>query len=649
MLPIKPDEVQRWRVEIEDAELFRNNNFGFLDGDRAEIAGENLEYFERGTAILGNFAQETSGIVGRGEIRRPHITTLNMVYTTAKNIVPTLYFRNPKILAFPKRKVDEASAPVASSLLNYYFDELDLKRTNQQIILDSYLLGMGVCKIGYATQFGMDIPDEGEKKRREKSKLDSLLEQVGVKKPKKEEEKKQNVELEETITAENPYVTWISPFDFFMDPRATSIYNAQWVGQKMVKSLDEVKKNKNFKNTDKLEGSDPEKRLVEDVPETQLDRFKTVDLFEVHYKTSDGMRILIIAKDGDNWRHLYHEKSIYEMDGFQFELLMFNKHGHRLYPVSDVDVIKPMQDRLTNTLDAILDQVDRFVPKIGINETKLTQQGEIALRNGGIGSIVKFNDNPSEAVKEIGFTQLKADLNVLTDKLMDIMALEVGLTRAQLTGLSTAQTATEAQIGQGGANVRLAARADDVSDFSNRQARKLWQVIRQFVDLDRIELITGEGAVDENGVSRFPWLQENLRPDSKQLAEAELRFDIEIGSTQKPDTSVVRKEWENFINIMSNTDVVALLQQQGTKLNIAELIRRYLSLFPEMIKDIGKILQPIQPATQGQLTPDQVQAQLANQGGGGVNQSGVRENLRRQSPATPTLRQEQIGGRSGSV
>ncbi len=636
MLPITKDEIQRWRVELDNSQDFRQKHFGSAEGTVRWGVGENIEYLERGDIAIG------TRDVGIDE--RPFHSTLNMIHTLTKNIVPSLYFRNPKILAFPKRVEDEKASPVAAALLNYYFDELGIKETNQQIILDAYVLGMGISKIGYATQFGMDIPDEGEEKRKAKSKLRLLQEAIGLKKP-KEEEKPQNVELEENITAENPYVTWVSPFDFLIDPRATAISNAQWVAHRIRKTLDEVKKNKNFKNTSKLKGQEPEEEFIKDVPSTELDKFKTIDLFEIHYKTPKGINILILAKEGDRSEFLYHDKSIYKMDGFQFEILYFNKHGHKLYAKSDVDIVKPLQDRLTLTFDSILDQVDSFVSKILVDDTNLTAAGRLALRDGNLGAIVDCNKNPNEVVKELSLVQLKGDMLNLVNQIVDIMTLESGLTRAQLTGLTTAETATEAQIGQAGSNIRLFARADAVQDFSNRQSRKLWQVIRQFVDLDEIQLITGEQATDEQGVPRFTWLKD---ADSDAIAKAELRFQIEVGSTQKPDVAVVRKEFENFINILARTDVIALLQQQGTKVDLGELIRLHLKQFPEMIKDIGRIIKPIQTGAQGALSQEQVQAQLGVAPAGDTTLGQVGAISNQQTPS-PTSMQEQIGGEAGQI
>ena len=251
-------------------------------------------------------------------------------------------------------------------------------------------------------------------------------------------------------------------------------------------------------------------------------------------------------------------------------------------------------------------------------------------------------------MRETKFTQVKADLVNLINQVIDMIILESGLTRAQLTGVTRAETATEAQIGQGGANIRLYARGEAVADYSNRQARKLWQVIRQFVDLEKTQLITGEEAIDEQGVPRFKWMDEM---NSEELAKAELRFQIEVGSSQKPDLSVIRKQFENFINLTARTDVVALLQQQGSNLFVAELMRLYLKLYPEMIKDIGRIIKPTgPPGTPGQLSPDQMQAQLAGlTPGGGPGQAGQRENLRTAPVETPTRMAEQVGGEAGAV
>jgi hypothetical protein len=61
--------------------------------------------------------------------------------------------------------------------------------------------------------------------------------------------------------------------------------------------------------------------VTREIPDTQIDDFKTIDLYEIHYKQDDGYYLLVLAKDGEAFKALRHEKSIYKMDGFQYEIL----------------------------------------------------------------------------------------------------------------------------------------------------------------------------------------------------------------------------------------------------------------------------------------------------------------------------------------
>ena len=608
MIKISPEEISKWRAEITNGEKFRDDNLGEYKYSQFTKAGENIDYFESG--ISGR-------LIGDYNLKEAY-ATINIVYAIVKNIIPTLYWKNPYITVIPKRKEDEDSAPYAGAILNYFNEELDIKSVNRQIIFDAYVIGEGVCKLGYATQFGSDIPDEDLEKRREKEKKTGLIEKIelslGLRKKKKEEEpEKQFIELNEYVKSENPYVIWVNPFDFVIDPSANSIYTARWVAQKITKILKEVKENENYSNTQSLKGSDVPETLSKEVPETQIENFKTIDLYEIHYKTDEGIKILTLAKDGEEYRPLRHEKSIHNMDGFQFEILTFNKHNHKLYAKSDIDIIKGLQDRISTTFDSILEQIDKYVPKIFVDETAMTEQGKRALRDGDVGSICYTNKDPNSVVKEANFTQLKADLAIFIDKILEIIMLETGLTKAQLMGMSQAQTATEAQIAQGGQNQRLSDKFDMVADFANKQSRKLWQVIQQFVDLEEIQLITGDQGIDEvTGMPKFSWIPDITSEMAEKLSKGEYRFRIEVGAMEKPDLPILRSQIERMAGLLQQEGVLLAFQMQGYKINIAEIFKRYLMLYPYVFPDIGKIIQPITPKTQGLLP-------MGVPGGGQIN------------------------------
>lgn len=604
-------DVEKWRVEVEMAEKFRVEQFGEYSHKEISKAGYNIEYFEKGY----------SGLTYQESLEEHVITTLNLFHAIPKNIVPSLFFKNPKILAMPKKIESEKSSSIAGETLNYYYREIDAETVNNKMIWDAYVLGYGVCKIGYATKFGMDVKDEKKKKP-----IDKFLETIGVKK----EEEKTNPEINLNIVSESPYVRYVSPFNFGKDPRATCLDDCMYVYEKFQKTVKQMKDNPKYKNTSKLRGVELESNNLSDVSETEIEDFRVVDLYEIHYRSDDGFYLLVISKDTEEWREHYHEKTIYQIKGWQYEELNFNKHGHKLYPISDMTKIRSLQDRFTTTVDAILEQVDRFVPKIAYDSNGVTDQGRMAFESGNIGALVECTKNPREVFQEISLTQVKGDLKALSDELINLITIQTGLTRAQLTGVSDTGTATEAQIAQGGQTLRLSDMSNEVNKCLKKQITKLWDVITQFVDLEQLELINGISGIDQNtGLPKYNWLV--VDPNTAEsMRNGHYDFELEVGSTQKPDLISIRKQFENLFNILARTDVITLMQQQGKKVDLAELLRIYIGLFPEITRDVGKIIQNIGPNTTGLIPPEQ------DQGGGMTQGSNFNALERQQFQGAPT-------------
>ena len=603
---MKPTDILKWRNEILLSERFREDEFGSYEKNKKTKAGFNIDYFERGYADA--FSTSTSDIIPDWTL-----TTTNLFHAICKVVLPAILFQNPRVLAFPKKIDSQDTAPIVSETLNHFYKKTEAEEVNQKVVWDAYMLGYGVSKIGYATKYGMDVESD-EKKR---SMKDRILESVGLKKPVVTEETRPEVNYK--IISENPYISYVSPFNFGIDPRATCIEEAQYVYEKFKKTVKSMKANKKYKNTKDLVGVAPELPYNKSMPQSDLDDFKMIDLYEIHYRSENGLRILVISADGEEWREHYDEESIYEMDGCQYEMLTFNQHGHKLYPVSDMTKIKVLQERLNNTIDSILEQVDRFVPKIAANETELTPQGKRALTDGDIGAVVYTTKNPNEVFKELMFTQMKTDLAALVEQIINMVTIQTGITKAQLTGLSASSTATEATIEQGGQTLRLSDMSRAVNRYLKRQATKLWSVTKQFVELEELQMINGVSGIDEKtGLPKYNWLTVDFNK-GERMRNGEYDFDIEVGSTQKPDLAVIRKQFENMFSILARTDVIALMQQQGKKVDLAELLRMYLQLFPEMLKDIGRIIQPVTQQTQGLVDMAQISGRGGNTAGSNFN------------------------------
>ena len=93
-----------------------------------------------------------------------------------------------------------------------------------------------------------------------------------------------------------------------------------------------------------------------------------------------------------------------------------------------------------------------------------------------------------------------------------------------------------------------------------------------------------------------------------------------------------------MFSILARTDVIALMQQQGKKVDLAELLRMYLQLFPEMLKDIGRIIQPITQQTKGLVD------MMALTGKGGTTQGSNFNAMERQAAMPTPTGPSELGG-----
>ena len=244
----------------------------------------------------------------------------------------------------------------------------------------------------------------------------------------------------------------------------------------------------------------------------------------------------------------------------------------------------------------MLEQFDKFIAKIAVNE-RVDTVGQTALTSSAIGAVVKVDgqEDVRSAIAVITMDQLNAEVVKFLDYCVDFIILIVGLTRAQLTGLTTAQTATEAQIGQGGAQTRRADEANLVGDFLNRVVTKLWRVKAQFQDFTEVDLVQQSGIPNpQTGIETTSWYPPIDEARSQRLKSTRFRFHIELGSIQKPNLEIVRSQFEAFARALMEPVVTQGLALEGKRISAEEVIRQWSRFFSEYgMSRIEKIVVPV--------------------------------------------------------
>jgi len=604
MLPVSPDELRRWRAEIELGAEFRDREFGTYQqqqpGSKPKTsgAGRNIDAFEEGA---------------REDLEGLSSAPLNLVYPIVRTILPTLFYQRPRVNAIPDSRNDQAAddAFYVSELLNRDIRDPDLrfKETGQLAVFDGVVPGAGFVKVGYATEFGPDIlPTKAETRKtfreRMKQQVQNAMEVIGLAQPKEEEPEPEKVQEDLTIRSETPYLQWVSPFDMAIDPRARDLTDALWVGECRRRTIAAIKRDRRYsKARFELVGDPIEESRI---PDSFIEEFQTAEEWEVHYKNPDsptGITTLTFAKTQSLTKALMHEHNVYDVGGWQYEWLAPNKHGHRLWPISALSVCRPLLDRINSSFDAVLEQLDKFIAKVAVNE-RLSIDGANALQTPAIGAVVKITgqEDVRSAIAVISMDQLNAEIVKFLDYCVDYIILIVGLTRAQLTGLTTAQTATEAQIGQGGAQTRRTDEGNVVGDFFNRVVTKYWRAKAQFQSLTEIDLLQQTGIPNpQTGMETTSWYPPIDEARAKRLKSTRFTFALELGSIQKPNLEIVRAQFENFVRVLMEPVVTHGLALEGKRLSAEAIIREYTKFFVEYgLSRLEKVVVPIADPMQRQ-------------------------------------------------
>ncbi len=599
MLPISPDKLARWRTEIDLGLAFLEKEFGVYrkqttqGGSETQGAGSNLDLFEQGADGAEN-------------------PPLNIVFPIVKNVVATMFFQNPRVLGKPESRGENADedAFYAAELLNRDLRDVNLriKETGQLGTFDTYVLGQGYLKVGYATKFGEDItPTKAEDRQHVRERLKTIVNElmvgVGLKEPTPPKDEPEVVGENEVIRAESPYMRWVDTFNMVMDPRARDLTDAAWVAERFRRTIRSVKEDRRY---------GPEKNALEGeslndthIPDTEIEAFQSVEIWEVHYKNPDsptGITVLTFAATQTDTKALMHEHNVYDIGGWQYERGCLNKHGYRLYPVSTISIIAPLIKRINRSVDAILEQVDKFSAKIVHNE-RVGPEAQIVLEDGTIGNRVKVEgtEDVNGAIRVISMEQVKSDLLILVNQIIDFVILITGLTRAQLTGLDVTQTATASNIAQSGQNLRRGDEANQVSDWFTRALTKYWRVKAQFQDLTQIDLPKETTLPNpQTGIAQTQWYPPIDEARAERLKRGKFQLSLEVSSMQKPNLEIIRAQFQEVVTTLLNPLITNGLALEGKRLSASEAMRQWDKFFSEYGISLEKIIVPVSDPLQQQ-------------------------------------------------
>lgn len=506
---------------------------------------------------------------------------VNYIFGLTRSILPAVYYKNPEVVCQPVRDTPRMYARMNELLLNYQFEELDFEEEARMCVWNALYAGSGPIKFGFA-------PRLLQKKRARQNVVQSLIDdsfetlyERGSAFDYDESLLRKDGETHEKVNMIQPFVLGLSPMFFMVDEIATNLETARWVGHVVFRPWDEVKDGKRYPKvlTAQIEPThywsstvgksgaavddEPTHREVFGHPK---DSEPLVALYEIWDRERDKLYVI----DGYRMRKgekkfLRVENNPYsDIDGFPFEVLVFNPDPYSATGVSDVETWYNVTEAL-NLLDSYhFNHVKRFSRKYMVREDLLSlNPGMIdQLQSGEDGAIIRVPGSLAGAVEAVQDAPLSPDAYALRQVLLDRLGMLSGINEPRRGASDKAKTATEASIMEAQSRLRESDRLYLVSKFVEKCARKLRQLDRMFLSPEYVSGVLGE---------EFDHFWRQASQVEGDFIKAEIDIKVRVGSSAYYSREVRTKQLLDFINL------VGPMQDPATGapiLNFVEAVQR---------------------------------------------------------------------------
>ena len=501
------------------------------------------------------------------------------------NLIPLVYFRDPYIFVKPRNDKYSAFAETCEDVVNYLWKELYLKQQFKKVILSAFLTPPGWMKIGYMGKPGQDVADMEEYKKKSiiKKFKDAILGKISQK---EETPLAEQGIVNELIKEDSIFANWIPSFNILLPPGYNTIYTMPWMVEIEDCPLIDFKRNPFYKNRDKAKAtreiSEKDQRTshlqkpsyVDMTSGGPDDDLSIIRLYHIWDRRS-GKRLTI----SDNELHFEGEWP-YDMEGFPFEPLIFEEtipqpNESNVYPTNALTPIMPQIFEQSNARTMMAKHRRRANVYILVPETFTEEQ------------IGQIEENESVQVIRVPLTStpiasgtipaLPPDVYNVDELIKQDLQSATNMGQLMFAAQKGTRTATQAQLGQSGLQLKASARVDVVEDYTVRIARKLLQLAYQFCDRDKVSEIIGKEVTPD----MWPDLPQDKK-ERRRIIQAELQVKIDAGSAAPPkDETVDRKQILDLASIVSTV--------APERINKGEFVKQLLKRF-KFAKDLDSIV-----------------------------------------------------------
>ena len=479
------------------------------------------------------------------------LIVVNLAFSTVNVIAPSVSVNHPKIVVSATQEEDQDRAAFVEAVVNYLWRHHDFRKPFRRAVKDFLITGHAWMKVGWKFVEQERTLSDSE---REEMLDDAILEAdafavenvaMAGDLPTDEEISVNIPETTMMIVEDQPFIERVSPFDIYIDPEATCLEDANWICQRIVRPLEEAKKDKRYK-------ASVRKRLQADGILYPMFQNRQIQEQEQYLADEDRVAIYEYYDIAENTMSVFSQASEeFLVDpmpmpyayGQPFVMLRNYDIPDYFYPMGDLESIESLQLELDKTRTQLINARKRYARKYLYHERSFGPEGREALesdQDGRLVPVVDENKPLQEVVVPMPQTPLSPEIyNTSAIIEQDINTVSGVSEYARGSMPEIRRTATEASIIADAGNARAADKLAIIEISIGQLARRVIQLMQQFMTGEQMARIAGKGGQD----MFFTYSRDDII--------GEFDFTVEGGSTQPINDTIRKTQAVSLLNAMA--------------------------------------------------------------------------------------------------
>jgi len=475
------------------------------------------------------------------------LIAVNLAFSTINVIAPSVAVNYPKVVVQATNPENRDRAAFVEAVANYLWKHHDFRTPFRRTVKDFLIFGHGWVKTGWKFVEQEQRISEDERESMFNSAL-TELDAFALETP----ELSNDLPSEEDVAAnipstvmriveDQPFVERVSPFDMFVDPAATCIEDAQWIAQRINRPLEEAKNDRRYKASARRRLS-ANSDYSEDTYAMSDDRWEFLDDQVVIWEYYDIMAntVAVYAEGSDEF--LVDPVSMPYAYGHPFTMLRNYDVPGQFYPIGDLESIESLQLELDKTRSQLMNDRKRYARKYLYHERSFGPEGREALESeedGRMVPVVDENRPLNEVVIPMPQVPISPEIYAYSDIIEQDINTVSGISEYARGAMpEIRRTATEASIIADAQNARAADKLAIVELSISKVARRVLQLMQQFMTGEQMARVTIQG--DDMFVNY-----------SRDDITGEYDFSVQAGSTQPLNDTIRKQQAISLLNAVA--------------------------------------------------------------------------------------------------